>query len=692
VKYKNLNALLDLHLRSDNFDIAVAQEDRNISYSELLTFTCAVANQLKTMGLGKGSAIIIYADRSIETIASILAVLKIGAFYVPVSTDVPVSRLKFIYADVNASLVLHDLNLKDIFNSNDGEVAGGAAAEIQASIMQSSMKELLVRRSAGPICSEYDVDEELAYVIYTSGTTGNPKGVAVQHKAIASRYYDWQTLYGLNTRHQNLLQVSNIAFDVFTGDWIKMICSGGRLVICPIEKLLEPSRLHRIFIDERIDYIDIVPAIVRILVDYLEKNGGDLSSVAVLNCGADLWTKEEYFRFKSILKVKRLINGYGVTECSVESVTFENAPELLSQKRVLPIGFPLASDRVIIVGNNLEPLPINSRGEICIGGPCLAKGYVNRPDLNETKFFFHKNENSEILRFYRTGDLGAVDENGCIEFFGREDYQVKINGIRVELHDIESVFENISKIKKAIALVDSTSATLFVAAQKVDGADISEDEAMRQAAAMLPKYMLPKKLFFFDQMPLTKNGKIDRASITRQYQSISKSSISNTYSLPALPNAAAMIGFLEQKNININRLVKEFVKFRSEYALCLLGCDSSGCFSSADKLNVGVILREPTVLKRGKRELFGSVVNYETSNEDKINSVDFVVSTIQICLSFVYISSASKVNIKDESGFKNIDDESITIDFGNVESSGRFFYVVENQEILKNYCSTVLVE
>ncbi len=261
-------------------------------------------------------------------------------------------------------------------------------------------------------------------------------------------------------------------FDVFTGDWTRALCSGGKLVLCPREALLDAPRLYELMRREEVDCAEFVPAVLRNLVNHLEQTGQTLGFMQLLAAGSDMWYAGEYRRIKELCGPgTRLINSYGLTEATIDSTYFEGAAIGLAESRPVPIGRPFANSRIRILDHNLQPVPVGAAGELHVGGPGLARGYFNRPELTAEKFVVDPFGDAPGDRLFRTGDLARWLPDGCVELLGRSDDQVKIRGFRIEPGEIESVLGRHPAVRQAVVLVrgDTPDRKHLVAYLTTDG-------------------------------------------------------------------------------------------------------------------------------------------------------------------------------------------------------------------------------
>jgi amino acid adenylation domain-containing protein len=485
--------------------VAVACGDRRLTYRELNLRANRLAHQLRDLGVGPEVLVGLYVERSPELLVGLLGILKAGGAYVPLDPAYPGERLAAIVQDAGLSLLLTQQALvKDLPSSEarllclDDIDVNGAPADAA---------------NLGSIASA----ENLAYVIYTSGTTGRPKGAMLTHGGLCNAYRGWEDAYRLRAEATSHLQMASCAFDVCTGDWVRALCSGGKLVLCPREFLLDPPRLYDLMRREHVDCAEFVPAVLRNLVQHLEETGGSLAFMRLLVAGSDVWYAGEYRRIRRLCGPQtRLINSYGLTEATIDSTYFEAADLDLPEDRPVPIGRPFANVEVHILDGNLQPVPVGVPGELHVGGRGVAKGYFKQPELTAEKFISDPFSGRPDARLFRTGDLARYLADGSIELLGRTDYQVKVRGFRVELGEIEAVLSQHPAVRQAVVVArgDRPESKHLVAYLTADGAGAPSAHDLRAfLRAKLPDYMVPLGFVVLDALPLSPNGKVARQSL-----------------------------------------------------------------------------------------------------------------------------------------------------------------------------------
>ena len=281
--------------------------------------------------------------------------------------------------------------------------------------------------------------ENLAYVVFTSGSTGWPKGVMVSHRSLLAASAAWEQAYDLRRPPLRHLQAAGFAFDVFTGDWVRALTTGGTLVACPRPVSLDPAALTDLIRRERIECLELVPALASALATHLERQGEDLGTVRLLAVGSDTLRGSLYRRLWRLMRPGgRVVNSYGLTEATIDSTYFGGLPnDLEAADGPVPIGRPLLGTRTYILDGGGEPVPVGVVGELYIGGSGVARGYVGDPRQTAERFVPdpHGGPGS---RMYATGDRARWRPGGTIELLGRRDAQVKVRGFRVELAEVEA--------------------------------------------------------------------------------------------------------------------------------------------------------------------------------------------------------------------------------------------------------------
>ncbi|PMB39472.1 non-ribosomal peptide synthetase [Fischerella thermalis CCMEE 5319] len=489
--------------------VAVVFGKEQLTYRELNQRANQLAHYLRTQGVKPEVLVGIYLERSCELVVGILGILKPGGAYLPLDPIYPQERLAYMLEDAQVSIILTQEKLVDNLPIHNAQII----------CIDSDWRQIASETIENPV-SEVSADN-LAYVIYTSGSTGKSKGVMIEHHSLVNAYLAWEEAYQLQTSTTSHLQMASFSFDVFSGDLVRALCSGGKLVLCPREFLLEPEKLYQLMLQEKVDCAEFVPGVLRNLVQYLEQSQQRFDFMKLLVCGSDSWYVQEYEKFRQLCSSQtRLINSFGLTEATIDSTYFETRKTNLSVEQLVPIGKPFANTKIYILDYYLQPLPVGVTGEIYIGGAGLARGYFNRPDLTAEKFIpnFFAQEPGEYL--YKTGDLGRWLPDGNIELIGRLDNQVKLRGFRIELGEIEAVLGTHPMVKESVVLVredrpKQQQLVAYIVPELTYFNKIKSTDLHQFLQEQLPSYMIPSAFVIFESFPITPNGKIDRGALPK---------------------------------------------------------------------------------------------------------------------------------------------------------------------------------
>lgn len=533
---------------------AVLFGSKVISYSELNAKANQFARYLLKSGVTSKEFVPIFLDKSIESIIAVLALLKLGAVYTPISLEWPEKTRKLALEDVHCSHIVTHSTLSFV-GSSDKLIFFDQFERESESYSKFNLECFF----------EENDDFFLANITFTSGTTGRPKGVMVTHENLISIYHSWEKIYQLTSEDVHL-QMANFAFDVFTGDMIRALCSGGTLVLCPKEILLNPKDLYDLINTSKVTCAEFVPTTLKQLAHFVEHEKLKLD-VRLLICGSDSLTMTDIRKIEKACTTKTtVINSYGVTEATIDSTYFVlNSEYKPSLNQLVPIGVPFPHVSIYIMDEQGRPVKEGEPGELYIGGHGVALGYLNQPETTKEKFvtITHSTEIKE--RVYKTGDIAKFLPGGMISFLGRNHTQVKINGHRIELGAIETVLSDHPKIKSAVVIhsTNSTGKVQLECILALSNRDLFYEDLIKHLKQSLPFYSIPYKFYLVDDIPLTTNFKIDRRALLNK----PKQEISPTYVAPRTPIE------LELRNIWCDILnVDPVISIRQYF--CELGGDS----------------------------------------------------------------------------------------------------------------------
>ncbi|ABX04504.1 amino acid adenylation domain [Herpetosiphon aurantiacus DSM 785] len=478
--------------------LAVTWQGQHLSYAQLDQAANRLAHYLIEQGIGCGDFVGLCFERSLAMPVAWLGVLKAGAAYLPLDPSYPLERLAFMCSDAKLRLVLTQAGLADCLPLE------------QPLVIWEQLSDALGDYPATALGVAIH-PQQPAYVIYTSGSTGLPKGTVIAHGPLAQTYRAWEQAYQLSDKIRVHLQMAAFSFDVCTGDFVRALGSGGRLVLCPRDYLLSPADLYQLIVSEQVDCGEFVPAVLRELCHYLALTKQKLAMPLVI-AGSDMWYGEEYQRFQTVFEPStRLINSYGVTEAVIDSCYF-SADQPLIAERSVPIGRPFAATAMYVLDQWLQPVPNGAIGELYLAGERLASAYLGRPDLTSERFVPDPWGRLAGARMYRTGDRARWTSTGQLEFLGRGDQQIKLRGFRIELGEIETALTQYSSIQHAVALVHTTPHPQLVA-YVVTTQALDQPALLQWLQTRVPEYMLPSGIVELEQLPLTPNGKVDRKAL-----------------------------------------------------------------------------------------------------------------------------------------------------------------------------------
>ncbi|HEV7897843.1 MAG TPA: amino acid adenylation domain-containing protein [Planosporangium sp.] len=487
--------------------LAVSWGDERVTYADLAARAARLAHRLRDLDVGPESRVGLCLDRCPDMVAAMLAIMLAGGAYVPLEPTYPAPHLARLVRDAGIAVVV---------------TAGAAAASLPGEDV------VLVRLDDPAEAARLDRypattpasgvrPDNLAYAIYTSGSTGQPKAALVPHRAAVNTHAGYVRAYGLDREPLNHLQAASMSFDVCTGDLLRALLTGGGLVICPRDVLLDPARLYRLLHTERIGCAELVPAVVRQLTAYANQIGGNLHNFRVLVVGSDSWYASEFAVTRALLRPSaKLINVFGITETAIDSTCWEVACDAPAAGAVVPIGRPFVNQTCYLLDRHGEPVPPGVPGELFIGGASVTRGYLGRFGLTARRFVADPFA-ADGSRLYRTGDLARHTADGDLEFLGRVDHQITLRGYRIEPGEIESVLSEHPGIREAAvtARPDHDGAYRLLAwyVSASPGAGPEPGEVRRHLRARLPEHMVPAVFTRIDQLPHNANGKIDRGRL-----------------------------------------------------------------------------------------------------------------------------------------------------------------------------------
>ncbi|MGH8771532.1 MAG: amino acid adenylation domain-containing protein, partial [Burkholderiales bacterium] len=475
--------------------IALVFEDEELTYVELNAKSNRLAHHLVSLGVGPDVLVGVCAQRSIEMVAALLAVLKAGAAYLPLDRNYPEERLAFMLEDAAVEVLL---------------------TQERVALPRHRAKLVYIDALERDFASYPDTDpqstakpDNLAYVIYTSGSTGKPKGVAIEHRS-AVALLSWAADTFAPEQWAGVLASTSISFDLSVFELFVPLSVGGAVVL--VENVME---LPNLACADKVTLVNTVPSAAAELL----RIDGIPASVRTVNLAGEPLSIGLVRQFYD-KGIERVYDLYGPTEDTTYS-TFA----LRSGQGRATIGRPIANTQIYILDPHLNPTPVGVPGELHIGGAGLARGYLNRPELTAEKFIGNPFSDERSARLYKTGDLARFLPDGNIEFLGRIDHQVKVRGFRIELGEIEAVLKQHPDVKASAVIAREDQANdkrlvAYVVPAEIphppwqNGVEGGISQVLRDyLKTKLPEHMLPSAFVVLDGLPLTPNGKLDRKAL-----------------------------------------------------------------------------------------------------------------------------------------------------------------------------------
>ncbi|QHI35406.1 Linear gramicidin synthase subunit D [Kordia antarctica] len=464
---------------------------KKYTYQELDEISNQLAHSLiKEYNVKPADLVAVQLDISEHLVITILAILKVGATYIPIDTNYPQERKEFILNETKLKLLVTDSNYIFDLDYYEGNLL---AIDINFVADEHDKVQPNVECNAS----------DLAYIIYTSGSTGTPKGVMITHGSIAN-YLQWSNDFYLNENlaNYNFGLFTSIAFDLTLTSLFLPLISGGTLKIFESNSILD---ILEEYLNSAVSCIKLTPAHVNLLAELDIKT----PTLEVAIVGGEELKPQQVSILKSINPSIKIYNEYGPTEttvgCIVQEIENENDP--------IYIGKPIANTDVYILDAHGKMVTEGVIGELYIGGLGVAKGYLNQAEITASKFIPHPFKNGE--KIYRTGDFGRWLHDGTIDYVGRQDDQVKIMGYRIELAEIEIALLAQTSVKQVVVAVDTIKKQKSLVAYIISDEPMNDGQLRETLRESLPAYMVPNYYVQIDEMPLTKNGKIDKRALPK---------------------------------------------------------------------------------------------------------------------------------------------------------------------------------
>eukprot|EP00833_Pecoramyces_ruminatium_P006281 jgi/Orpsp1_1/1180313/evm.model.c7180000072888.1 len=602
--------------------IAIVFNEEKITYKELDEMSNSLAHYLRSEGVCRNDIIPVISDRSPYYIIGILGISKAGGAFLPIDKDLPDERIQFILGEINSKVILFS-NCKDVIDklrNNEDNI-------------KYNMYDLVKHDYSNNCNNINNINEpdDTCYVLFTSGTTGKPKGVLINHfnllNNIKINYNENNGIsnnislanYILKDKVHNILSITNYIFDISHNEITLSLVNGFTIVLADEYKISNINSLSDYILKNNVEFINTTPKLRNDLCKEIHKYS---------KC--------------------RILNGYGPTEATV-TCSYKIVNEEIENK--ITIGKPQCNYNIYILDKFKKPVAIGVLGEIYIGGYGVGKGYLNRPELTKEKFVenpfnFDGDEHNRIM--YRTGDLGRWTMEGEIEYLGRIDFQVKINGQRLELGEIESKVLEMPEIKQCVVIDrKKENGEKYLVCYYItgkEGKEISNKRIREYLGEKLPRYMVPNYYIRINEIPLSSTGKLNRRALPEPKE---EDFITETYVAP-VNNIEKVICKIYDEVFNIPG-----IKIGRMHDFYELGGDSLNAIRISSRiekeLEIKIYIKD--IMSHSKisdlSEYIESIINDDKNESNKMeiiskyNSKEFPITSQQLG---VYIDSIKEEN------------------------------------------------
>ncbi len=500
---KSVVEYLEASARRSPEACAVVDEHESVTYAELLDRSKRVGSSLAERGAAH-QGVVIVLEKSAVTLSVMMGALFAGAFYVIVEPGAPELRMRQVIARLNATLIV----------AEEGGTADAVAADL--GIVPLRPAELLAAEVSEELLAQartQSLETDPAYVLFTSGSTGEPKGVTISHHAIDAFVDSFVHTFGF-TAQDRFANQAPFDFDVSTKDIYSALYLGATLVIVPRELFMKPVELVAFLSEHQVNVLIWAVAALGIVSAYHALEGASLDSVRMVLFSGEVMPRKHLQDWRSHLPQATFVNLYGPTE-----ITCNCLYHILDPKRSYDEGIPLGGsfDHCtvhLLAADDTEQRTPGERGEIVVAGPSLSLGYVGMPEATNAAFVQNPLNKVFPERVYRTGDLATYSETGELFFAGRKDNQIKLQGNRIELEEVDVAFERVDGVMRCRCVFDAKRKRLRAFYEGT----AERQELIDYAKEHLPFFMRPSTIERVESMPLNKHGKVDRAQLFETWQ------------------------------------------------------------------------------------------------------------------------------------------------------------------------------
>lgn len=482
---------------------AVSEDTQCMSYQQLDEASDAVAATLVGYALPDESIVAVTGERGVDFITAVLGVIKAGLVYLPLANNLPLQRKQQLLASANARLVLHCGHVH-------GQVEAFTATCTQpcpvvaVTACRTASIDTFVWRPVDP--------QQLMYTVFTSGSTGKPKGAMLLQQGFDAHNQSIANTLRLNEQDV-VAQSADVAFDISVWQMLTPLTVGAEVAVIDEQSATDPAQLYTAITQRQVTILQLVPTIFDLLLDQFTALGAPSTLRSVSSTGEKL-SAELARRALTLCPQIPLLNAYGPAECS-DDITFQWFHQLADiEQDIIPIGKPVCNSWIYLLDDYMEMVPHGVEGELYIGGAQVGRGYLDAADLTAAAFVPDPFSGIDGGRLYRTGDKAKLDHHGRLLYSGRSDFQVKINGQRVELGEIESAINRLMGINSSLVKLSNTAhGTEVLTAYILATLPVTSQQIEAELAQLLPVHMVPRSYVFVEKWPLNANGKVDRKAL-----------------------------------------------------------------------------------------------------------------------------------------------------------------------------------
>jgi amino acid adenylation domain-containing protein len=495
-----VHEMFEARTRAHPDAVAVLNGQQHRTYRALNARANQLARALQARGLAREGVVAVVTERNLDWITSILAIFKAGGAYLPIEPHFPADRIARMLSRAGCRLVVTEQSSTTTLDHALASLHGVETLVVDAALQANYAADNL----GTPVAAD-----QLAYVFFTSGSTGEPKGAMCEHAGMLNHML--AKIRDFDIREGDVVaQVAPQCFDISLWQAIAPLLAGARTLVVEQGTILDATRFIDLIVESKVAVVQVVPSYLEVLVTYLAQHPRNLPHLRCVSATGEALKRELVERWFAVQPGISLVNAYGLTETSDDTnhEVMTSAPHGTK----VPLGRPIANVHVYVVDENLSPVPLGAPGEIVFSGPCVGRGYINDPERTQRAFVPDPHRQGE--RLYRSGDFGRWLPNGKLEYMGRRDAQVKINGFRIEIGDVENRLLQLPGIREGAVVVAERAGRDKQLVAFYSGERPLDAHAVREALGeSLPAYMVPAAFHFRDALPLSENGKTDKRAL-----------------------------------------------------------------------------------------------------------------------------------------------------------------------------------